>query len=83
MATTDDATVAPALAALGAHVGLFKELAHPGPATSTELAARTGLDHRSVREWLVRMTTAGLEYDPASARFRLPLPEDVAEETGR
>lgn len=76
MATIDDATVAPALAALGAHVGLFKELDQRGPATSSELATRAGLHQRSVREWLVRMATAGyLEHDRASARYRLPLPK--------
>ena len=40
------------LAALGDRTGLFKDLAEHGPATSGELASRTGLAERYVREWL-------------------------------
>lgn len=80
MATTDHARTAPAIAAFGARLGLFKELARRGPATSAELAARAGLHQPCVQEWLVRMATAGyLEYHPAGARFRLR--EDFAGET--
>src|SRR5262249_6212339 len=52
---------------------LFKELAAHGPATSAELAGRTGINERYAREWLGGMSTAGyLEYDPGARRFALP-----------
>src|SRR5256886_9926196 len=44
-----------------------------GPATSSELAARAGLDERYVREWLGAMATGGVvDYDAATSRFTLP-----------
>ncbi len=61
------------LAALGDRTGLFKDLAAAGPATSGELAARTGLAERYVREWLAGMFAAGyLDYDEAQQRYALP-----------
>lgn len=53
------AAAAVVMAALGDRLGLFKSLAADGPATSAELAARTGCDERYVREWLRGMTSAG------------------------
>lgn len=73
------------LAAIGDKYGLFKDLASNGPATSEELAARTGIDERYAREWLGAMTSAGyLAYEPASGTFALP-PEHapvLADESG-
>lgn len=73
------------LAILGDRLGLFKDLAEKGPATSAELAARAGINERYAREWLAGMASAGyLEYDPRSRRFTLP-PEHVpalAQEAG-
>src|SRR5213594_3457322 len=61
------------LAGIGDRLGLFKNLAVWGAATSAELASRTRLNERYVREWLGAMASAGyLHYDPASRRFRLP-----------
>jgi SAM-dependent methyltransferase len=61
------------LAALGDRLGLFKDLAANGPATSAELAARMGIHERYAREWLGGMANAGyVAYDPASHRFTLP-----------
>lgn len=61
------------LAVLGDRLGLFKDLAAHGPATSVELAARAGINERYAREWLGGMASASyLEYDPASRRFSLP-----------
>ncbi len=58
---------------LGDRLGLFKELATNGPATTSELAERTGIQDRYAREWLSQMTCAEyLSYDPPSQRFRLP-----------
>lgn len=59
------------LAALGDRVGLFKALTD-GPSTSEELAGRTGLNERYVREWATGMTAAGyVVYHPASGTFAL------------
>jgi hypothetical protein len=57
---------------LGDRLGLFGALRDGGPATSTELAARTGLVERYVREWLAGMAASRyLDYDPATTRFTL------------
>jgi 2-polyprenyl-3-methyl-5-hydroxy-6-metoxy-1,4-benzoquinol methylase len=78
-------TLTAIMCSLGDRLGLFKDLATRGPATSVELAARCRLQERYVREWLSQMAVAGyLEYDPGSSRFTLP-PEHaaiLAEETG-
>ncbi len=70
---------------IGDRLGLFKDLAEKGPATSAELAARAGINERYAREWLGGMASAGyLEYDPSSGRFALP-PEHapaLAQESG-
>ncbi len=61
------------MAALGDRLGLFKSLANDGPATSAELASRTGLDERYVREWLNGMFAARyLTFDPAESTFAIP-----------
>jgi 2-polyprenyl-3-methyl-5-hydroxy-6-metoxy-1,4-benzoquinol methylase/DNA-binding transcriptional ArsR family regulator len=71
------------LAQLGDRLGLFSALASGGPATSGELAERTGLTERYLREWLLAMAAAGyVTYEDsgvgagggrsaASARYRL------------
>jgi SAM-dependent methyltransferase len=67
------AAAAVVLAALGDRTGLFKDLAGHGPGTSGELAARTGLSERYVREWAAGMFAAGyLDYDEAQQRYALP-----------
>ena len=61
------------LASLGDRLGLFKDLAAHGPATSAELAKRTGLNERYLREWLGGLAAADyLTYDTGSKRFALP-----------
>jgi 2-polyprenyl-3-methyl-5-hydroxy-6-metoxy-1,4-benzoquinol methylase len=61
------------LAGLGDRLGLFTALADQGPASSGELAARTGTDERYVREWAAGMAAAGyLERDGLDGRFALP-----------
>src|SRR5215471_10411894 len=71
---TDTAAAATVvMAALGDRLGLFKQLAQAGPATSGELARRAGLSERYVREWLSGMRAAGyLEFSDAEDRFWLP-----------
>jgi SAM-dependent methyltransferase len=55
---------------LGDRLGLYRALA-AGPATSAELAARTGLDERWVREWLRQQGAARLLEWDAQERFSL------------
>ncbi len=70
---------------IGDRFALFKELVARGPQTSAELARRTSLAERYVREWASLLATAGyLTYEPSSGRFSLP-PEHapvLAEEGG-
>jgi SAM-dependent methyltransferase len=61
------------MTSIGHQTGLFDALAAAGPVTSTELAKRTGLNERYVREWLKALATARiLNYDPRRERYRLP-----------
>ncbi|MEV4740998.1 methyltransferase domain-containing protein [Streptomyces sp. NPDC049555] len=72
---TDDLATAMAgvLCALGVRLGLFAALGTAGPATATELADRTGLSQRHLREWLRGLTSAGyLEHDRGHDRYALP-----------
>ena len=63
---------------LGERLGLYRALAADGPATSTELAGRTGTTERYVREWLEHHAASGLleveapAADPLARRYRLP-----------
>jgi SAM-dependent methyltransferase len=66
-------TMTTLLGAVGDRLGLFKNLAEQGPATSAEFASRTKLNERYLREWLGGMATAGyLNYDGPTKRFSLP-----------
>lgn len=57
---------------LGTRLGLFRALA-AGPASSAELAERTGLAERYVREWLWCMVSAGYaQPDSRTGQFTLP-----------
>jgi hypothetical protein len=61
------------MTSIGHQTGLFDALAAAGPVTSAELAGRTGLNERYIREWLKALATARiLYYDPTSERFWLP-----------
>jgi 2-polyprenyl-3-methyl-5-hydroxy-6-metoxy-1,4-benzoquinol methylase len=63
---------------LGMRLGLLQALAGGGPATSAELAQRTGLHERYVREWLEQGAVAGIldlvrpSEDAAERLFALP-----------
>ena len=60
------------LCAIGDELGLFKDLAANGPATSEELAARTGLNERYVREWIYGIAATGtLDFDKSSRRVSM------------
>lgn len=71
--TLDAASLA-LLLSLGHQSGLFDALANlSAPATSSQIAAATGLDERYVREWLGGTAVAGVvDYDPETATYRLP-----------
>ena len=63
---------------LGNRLGLYRALADHGPATSSELAARTNTSERYIREWLEQQAAADiLRVDNVAAaarerRFQLP-----------
>src|SRR5262249_24627830 len=61
-----------ALVIVGDRLGLYRTLAEAGPATSHELALRTGTHERYVREWLAAQAASGyVDYDPATKRFSM------------
>ncbi len=58
---------------IGDRLGIFAALAQSGPVTAAELAERTSLDERYLREWLGAMTTAEyLEHDSEGDTYLLP-----------
>lgn len=58
---------------IGHRLGLFQVLGNGRAVTSEELAARTGLNERYLREWLGALVAARLlEMDPAAHRYWLP-----------
>ncbi|MBB6345569.1 class I SAM-dependent methyltransferase [Nonomuraea muscovyensis] len=61
---------------LGDQLGIWRAMAGAGPLTSADLAERTGLAERYLREWLAGQAVAGhVEY--AGGRYTLP-PEHAA-----
>ncbi len=61
------------LVRLGERLGLYKALAHAGPLTSQEVADRSGVRERYVREWLANQTASGyIEFDAATDRYTMP-----------
>jgi SAM-dependent methyltransferase len=60
---------------VGDRLGWYRSLAADGPATSAELAERTGTHERYAREWLEQQAVAGIlaaETGAAARRFSLP-----------
>jgi 2-polyprenyl-3-methyl-5-hydroxy-6-metoxy-1,4-benzoquinol methylase len=61
-----------ALGYIGDRLGLFKAMAGAGPLSSAELAKKTQLKERYVREWLRAMVASEyIEYDPASDKYHM------------
>jgi len=61
-----------ALCYIGDRTGLFKAMAGAGPLTVEQLAGKSGLSARYVREWLSAMATAHyVEYDVAANTYLL------------
>jgi SAM-dependent methyltransferase len=65
-----DGAVTSALVHLGDALGLYRALAD-GPASSEELASRTSLHERWLREWLYNQAAAGLLEHDEAGRFGL------------
>src|SRR6266481_365290 len=63
--------VVSAMIHLGDRLGLYRALQGAGPITSEELARKTGLHERWVREWLQGQATAGLLDYKGDGRFAL------------
>ena len=67
---------------LGQRLGLYRALDDGGPASSSELAERAGVDERYAREWLEHQAVTGLlTVDDASAAAderRYAMPHDYA-----
>lgn len=65
---------------LGERLGLYRALAEGGPATSAELAERTGTAERYIREWLEHQAVAGFlrveESSEAASERRYSMPSD-------
>jgi SAM-dependent methyltransferase len=66
------AAMSAVLVVAGDRLGLYRALADIGPATSEELARRTGLAERNVREWLAANAASGyVDFDGATKRFSM------------
>ena len=61
---------------LGDRMGLYQALQASGPVTSSDLAQRTGLHERWIREWLQGQAAAGLITYEGEGKFSLS-PEDA------
>ncbi|MEU9114613.1 methyltransferase domain-containing protein [Streptomyces sp. NPDC048483] len=71
--TDGGAAVAGLCTSLGDRLGLYTAMAGAGPLTSAQLAVRTGLVERYVREWLAAQVAGGyVTYAPATDTYELP-----------
>lgn len=71
--TDSGAAVAGISTALGDRLGLYTAMAGAGPLTSEQLAERTGLNERYVREWLAGQVAGQyVHYDADGATYLLP-----------
>lgn len=60
------------LVIIGAKLGIYRALADAGPLTSQELADRTGLRERYLREWLAAQAASGfVDYDAEANQFSM------------
>src|SRR5438067_9168483 len=73
------ATLNAALVVMGDKLGLYRAMAGAGGLTPVELARRTGVSERYVREWLNAQAAGGfVEYDPDRGSYTLPPEQTVA-----
>jgi ubiquinone/menaquinone biosynthesis C-methylase UbiE len=62
-----------ALSYIGDRLGIFSAMAEAGAVTSEQLARKTGLSERYLREWLSAMASAGyVNYDAAAKTYAMP-----------
>jgi 2-polyprenyl-3-methyl-5-hydroxy-6-metoxy-1,4-benzoquinol methylase len=58
---------------MGDRLGIYASMKGAGPATLQELARKTGLNQRYLKEWLGLMVTARyLDYEPTRGNYSLP-----------
>ncbi|MCC6178692.1 MAG: methyltransferase domain-containing protein [Chloroflexi bacterium] len=73
------ATMSVVNAVIGDRLGLYRAMAGAGPLTSDDLASRTGLSERYLREWLIHQAAGGyVDYDPTTGRYTLPAEHALA-----
>jgi len=73
------ATLNTALVVMGDKLGLYRAMAGAGPLSPAEVAQRSGVAERYVREWLNAQAAGGfVEYEPDSGRYTLPPEQAVA-----
>ncbi|MFN8160265.1 MAG: class I SAM-dependent methyltransferase [Solirubrobacterales bacterium] len=73
------ATLNAALVVMGDKLGLYRSLAGADSLTPVELARRSGVSERYVREWLNAQAAGGyVEYDSASGAYTLPPEQAMA-----
>jgi 2-polyprenyl-3-methyl-5-hydroxy-6-metoxy-1,4-benzoquinol methylase len=73
------ATLNAALVVMGDKLGLYRALADGGALTPVELARRSRVNERYVREWLNAQAAGGfVEYDSVSGSYTLPPEQTVA-----
>ncbi|MFE2495109.1 class I SAM-dependent methyltransferase [Streptomyces scopuliridis] len=71
--TDGGAAVAGLCTSLGDRLGIYAAMADAGPLTSAQLAERTGLFERYVREWLAAQVAGEyVRYDPENDTYLLP-----------
>jgi 2-polyprenyl-3-methyl-5-hydroxy-6-metoxy-1,4-benzoquinol methylase len=67
------------LVLIGGELGLWKAMAGAGPLSSEEIAGRSGVAERYVREWASAQAASGyLEYDADADAFTLPPEQAMA-----
>ncbi|MDQ3077279.1 MAG: class I SAM-dependent methyltransferase [Pseudomonadota bacterium] len=72
MVTDMSAAMSGPLVILGAKLGLYKALAQGGAMNSQQLAERTGVRERYVREWLAAQAASGfVDYEPGRQLFSM------------
>jgi SAM-dependent methyltransferase len=73
------ATINTALVVMGDRLGLYRALAGAGGLTPVELARRTDVSERYVREWLNAQAAGGyVEYDSLGGTYTLPPEQAIA-----
>lgn len=78
VATDAGAAICGLSVSLGDRLGIYQAMADAGPLTSEELASRTGLVERYVREWLATQVALHyIDYDVEASTYTLP-PERAA-----